>query len=258
MKSSMLDVDDDEIMIGDIHGAFNQADPYASNVGRYAVWQQYKGAPLRVFYMAKPLYGTDDAAMAFHVTFVKWIISPAVGYVQSENDKAVYTHPATKHRVEKHVDDLKCRGRVADNAKFRQMCTGRFPIKGWHILTITNPVRYNGVDYLKKIEGGQAYYGLTQKNDIRDFLDEHGYKIVRPVSSPMGNIKDLIADTRGVTPTEHAWIRSTLGMLSYFADKTVFDMAAEVNMISQYAANPNQSTLKAIKRVMAWLAQDGV
>ena len=63
----------------------------------------------------KGLYGTDDAPMEFHKTFVDWI--KTVGYVNGENDKSLFVHPVTKHRVVKHVDDMLMRGGKKQNKK---------------------------------------------------------------------------------------------------------------------------------------------
>ena len=62
----------------------------------------------------------------------------------------------------------------------------------------------------------------------------------------------------GVTPEEHQWIRSCVGTLSYFADHTKYEMSAAVNIIAQTIASPTQGTVKAVRRVMGWLATEGV
>ena len=74
----------------------------------------------------------------------------------------------------------------------------------------------------------------------------------------MQSRKELYSDDRGVTEEEHAWLRSVVGSLSYYAEKTMYMIAAEVSIISQHLAKPTQGTLKATRRVLGYLAQPGV
>ena len=133
------------------------------------------------------------------------------------------------------------RGTAQQNARFRIACARKFPIKGWHILTDTNTVVFCGKQlHQQTLPGGTKQRGITQRDDIREFLDAESMVAVRPVQVPLTRsaVKQMQEDTRGVTPEEHAWVRSTLGMLAYYADQTVWDMAAEVNMLAQQAAAP--------------------
>ena len=126
------------------------------------------------------------------------------------------------------------------------------------MLSHTNPVKFCGTTYLKKYVNGVPTYGITQMDDIKAFLDAHNFVGVRPVAEPMANRKELYGDSRGVTPEEHQWIRSCVGTLSYFADHTKYEMSAAVNIIAQTIASPTQGTVKAVRRVMGWLATEGV
>jgi hypothetical protein len=86
---------EDDIMVGDISGAFNLSDPYADGIQRFVIWQPVRGGPYRVFRMVSPLYGTGDAPMHWHNTFNSWITSAAMGYKQAQNDKSVYYNSKT-------------------------------------------------------------------------------------------------------------------------------------------------------------------
>ena len=93
--------------------------------------------------MDSPLYGTLEAPMYWHNTYVNWVTS--VGYTVCKNDRSVFVHPDTKHRVAKHVDDLFARGQKKHNDWFMDECSKRFPVKGWHRLTTENSVVWCGV-----------------------------------------------------------------------------------------------------------------
>ena len=111
----------DDIVVGDISGAFNESDDYDDGKPRHAIWQPYRNAALRVFRMDSPLYGTLEAPMYWHKTYVNWVTS--VGYTVCHNDKSVFVHPKTKHRVAKHVDDLFARGQKQHNDWFMSECS---------------------------------------------------------------------------------------------------------------------------------------
>ena len=139
------------------------------------------------------------------------------------------------------------RGSPEANSVFKAQCEKQYPIKGWHVLRVDNPVKFCGTTYYKKYEGGAAKYGISQQDDMRYFLDEYGFTGVRPVPEPMCSRKELHSDSRGVTPEEHHWIRSVIGSLLYYADHTKYEMSAAVNIIAQTVASPTQGTIKALR-----------
>ena len=100
-------------------------------------------------------------------------------------------------------------------------CSIRFPVKGWHRLTEDNSVVWCGVQYMMRKQGNTVQYGITQRDEIKEFLDMHGYTGVQQVLAPMQGRKELYSDDRGVTAEEHAWLRSVIGSLSYYAEKTM-------------------------------------
>ena len=48
---------------------------YDDGKPRHAIWQPYRNAALRVFRMDSPLYGTLEAPMYWHKTYVNWVTS---------------------------------------------------------------------------------------------------------------------------------------------------------------------------------------
>ena len=57
-----------------------------------------------------------------------------------------------------------------------------------------------------------------------------------------------------MTPKQHKWVRRVVGALSYYANTTRFDISYEVNRVAQYLQAPTLGTVKAIKRILAYLA----
>ena len=65
---------------------------------------------------------------------------------------------------------------------------------------------------------------------------------------------ELTSDPTPVTPKQHKWVRRVVGALSYYANTTRFDISYEVNRVAQYLQSPTLGTVKAIKRILAYLA----
>ena len=76
---------------------------------------------------------------------------------------------------------------------------------------------------------------------------------LKPVSAPMPDRKELVANPKPVTKKEHAWVRATVGSLSYYSTCTRYDIAYAVNRCAQFLENPTQGTVEAIKRIIAYL-----
>ena len=253
MDSQSFEVD--VISTGDIEMAFTQSDDYGpDDRPRFVGYRAHKGAKLRVFRLRSCLYGQADAPIRYYESFRKHM--ETMGFERSENDKAVFVHVDRCFRVGAHVDDLITRGSQADTEWFWGTIAERFDIKTWGYLMPGEPREYCGLRLQCKVQDGIAWYGFDQSCEIREFLIEHGFEAARPVSAPMPDDRELYSDNRGVTPKEHGWIRSVVGSLQWFEIMSRYDMAYEVNKISQTLANPTQGTIKAINRIMAWLAGD--
>ena len=64
---------------------------------------------------------------------------------------------------------------------------------------------------------GVDWYSIDQSQDLAQFIVDEGMANIRPVSAPMPDRKELLSNPNEVSLTEHKWIRSTVGSLSYFA-----------------------------------------
>ena len=101
---------------------------------------------------------------------------------------------------------------------------------------------------------GVTWYSTTQEADIRAWLIEEDMWGCRTVQAPMPDKDEMLDDMRSVTAQEHKWIRSNVGSMGYYAVQTRWDIAYEINRIAQMLESPTQGTLKAVRRVMAYLA----
>jgi hypothetical protein len=247
---------DDVVSVGDIEGAFLNSKEYVDEEDepRYVGYRPYKGARKQIFQLTGALYGQYDAPIRWYDTFKEWAVNVA-GFVVSKNDQALFTHPDTKLRIALHVDDLMTRGHRKHTEQFWNDILKVFPIKHWDIVTVGHPKIFcSKLIQMMIDEDGLQWYSMTQEADIQQFLIDENMFDCRPVLSPMPDKEELYSDTRGVSEKEHKWIRSTVGSMSYFACETRWDIAYEVNRVVQFLTKPTQGTIKAIKRILAYLS----
>ena len=73
-------------------------------------------------------------------------------YEQVQNEKALYIHPVTKHKVANWVDDVLARGKNKHNREFFTQMEKRFEMKSWGAIE----------------EGKPRIYGAKRVNTYRD------------------------------------------------------------------------------------------
>ena len=101
---------------------------------------------------------------------------------------------------------------------------------------------------------GIRWYSIDQSEDIAQLLVDEEVTGTVPVTAPMPDRDELTSDPTPVTPKQHKWVRRVVGALSYYANTTRFDISYEVNRVAQYLQAPTLGTIKALKRILAYLA----
>ena len=123
-------VEEDEISVGDWSQAFLQAVGYdPDGPPKFVSYRPYRGATLRIFRLLGSLYGMSQAPMDWYKTLHNWLVLE-VGFVRSENDKAMWMHPTRRLNIGSHVDDCILRGKrkhhtwfwTEANKKFNAPC----------------------------------------------------------------------------------------------------------------------------------------
>ena len=76
---------------------------------------------------------------------------------------------------------------------------------------------------------------------------------VRHVSAPMPSKDELYSDDTLLSEQEHKEYRSIVGSLVYYTGLR-YDIAHDVNRLSQFVSKPTRGSNKALRRVMAYLA----
>ena len=87
----------------DVSVAFLQADEYLEGeTPRYVSYRPYKGSEEYVFRLKGPVYGQRSAPRAWYDTVRAWMVSE-MGYTQCKNDRCLFIHPKSGHKVCLHV-----------------------------------------------------------------------------------------------------------------------------------------------------------
>ena len=98
-----------------------------------------------------------------------------------------------------------------------------------------------------------VHYTMSMEHDIRVFLEDVGMAQVREVTAPMPTKVEILSEDKGVSEQEHVEYRAKVGSLSWFVGCRD-DIAYEVSRLAQYLAAPTKGALKALRRVIAYLA----
>ena len=258
--------DDDVISVGDIASAFLVGKEYeVGDRPRYVSYRAYKGAKLRVFQLLGSLYGQRDASYRWWMSLTEWLESE--GYKQCKNDKCLFRGNGQGQTkcddsvmfegngiaLAVHVDDILTRGSRRATNLFWNKVQQQFDLKGWDIVDYDNPLVYTGMTITKVAKDNTVRYTLDQPSDITDFLHEHDMVSARSTSAPMPDKQEIYSDDTPLSQQEHAKYRSIVGSLVWFT-LTRWDIAHDVNRLSQWLSAPTKGSMKALRRVMAYLS----
>ena len=246
-------LDDDEISIGDISIAFLKANSFSpEDRARWVAYRADRVAELKLWRLTGGLYGQRDCGLRWYKTLVEWLLS--VGFVQSLNDPCIFFHPQTKLRIGVHVDDIIARGQRKASKEFWQSVDRKFGVKSWGFVEDGQPQTFLSMRISCSRKDGIRWYSIDQSEDIAQLLVDEDVTGTVPVTAPMPDRDELTSDPTPVTPKQHKWVRRVVGALSYYATTTRFDISYEVNRVAQYLQAPTLGTVKAIKRILAYLA----
>ena len=167
--------EEDEISVGDWSQAFLQAVGYdPDGPPKFVSYRPYRGATLRIFRLLGSLYGMSQAPMDWYKTLHNWLVLE-MGFVRSENDKAMWMHPTRRLKIGSHVDDCILRGKRKHHTWFWTEAQKKFNIKHWDFVEVDQPKMFCSKLIQKQIDcDGVTWYSTTQEADIRAWLIEEG------------------------------------------------------------------------------------
>jgi hypothetical protein len=113
-----------------------------------------------------------------------------------------------------------------------------------------------GFDIKLDNDGGNNIISIDQLDTMTDFLTKHKAKPIKNISTPI-DTKSIDFDDQPLTSAQLDDYQSIIGSLNYFAVTLRWDIAYAVSFLSQFnsqsAKRPNQSTWRALHRVLSYL-----
>ena len=245
-------VPEDVISSIDVSVAFLQADEYSEDAPpRYVSYKPYAGARDYLFKLRGPVYGQRSAPRAWYETIRGWMVSE-MGYKQCKNDRCLFVHPKTGHRVALYVDDFLCRGSKGDSDRFYEALMSKFDCKDPTFLNSDQDIIFTGMTISREIKNGRPVNTMSQSNEIESFLKLKGIWDVRKVDSPMPDRSPMLGGD-AVSDNMKSWCKSVIGGLQHFVRGTMWDIAHAVSRLGQQLANPDTGTVKQIDRIAGYL-----
>jgi hypothetical protein len=237
----------------DVSVAFLQADEYGPNEPpRYVSYKPFAESPEYVFRLRGPVYGQRSAPRAWYETVRAWMVHE-MGYAQAFNDRCLFVHPVTNHRVVLFVDDFLCRGSRESSELFYSALKSRFDCKDETYLEVDQPIVFTGMRVSRELSEGRPVTVVDQASEVESFLEAKELWDVRVVSSPMPN-RSVLAEGRQLeNDNEVSWCKSVIGGLQHFVRTLRWDIAHSVSRLAQDMERPTEGTVRQIERLAGYL-----
>lgn len=200
----------------------------------------YGGNVLR---LQKALYGLKQAGLRWHETITSYLNE--LNFKKSMHDPCLFikTDGQLQALIALYVDDilLSCRTRPMLD-RLKQQLTTRFDMT-----ILGQPKSYLGMDITRDAQGIQ----LSQATYIDKVLQRFGMQNAKPQPTPCTTRPTArSADEQQVDPK---LIREAIGALLYLARIARPDIAFAIGQLARFQADPGESHLRGIKRVLRYL-----
>jgi hypothetical protein len=134
-----------------------------------------------------------------------------MGYIQARNDPCLFTHPITGHQLVIWVDDILCRGTMADSVDFYNRLGSRFDCKDPEFLESGSSICFTGIEISRRQLGGEDWYYLSQLSDLQEFMHDSGLIGCPEKPCPMPERLVMVSDSGALSEGESSWCRSVQG-----------------------------------------------
>lgn len=269
------------IASGDISKAFLKSDEYSPDAApRYVTFRMYKGGPEHVWRLRGPLYGSRDSPRLWYQTFVKFMskvqslidqgfeldgaehsaesmqgaVNDTVNaFVQGKNEPCCFRHPVTGLKVVLFVDDIITRGMPDVTEQFYRAIDAEYPLRSWSVLKPGQPIKHLSFTITEHVKDGKTYRYMSQCDDVRTFMSDHGIELDAGVTCPMPDKSHIYNDTTPLSTADCKDYKSLVGGLSWFAISLRYDIAHSVTRLQQYNDSPTVGAMNAAIRVAAYV-----
>ena len=200
--------------------------------------------PNHVFRLKKALYGLKQAPRSWYERLSTHLADH--GYVRGSIDKTLFIKQSAKHLMfaQIYVDDIVF-GSTSENLvkEFTTLMEKEFEMS-----------LYGKLSYFLGLQIQQKKDGLfvSQTKYARDLVRKFGMETASPVRNPMGTSTKISADLAGIS-IDQTLYRSMIGSLLYLTASRP-DISYSVGVCARYQANPKESHLKAVKRIIRYVS----
>jgi len=203
--------------------------------------------------LVKAIYGTKQGAERWHEAIVNLLICD-IGFTRTTADPCVFILSADKRVmiIGLHTDDcLIAHNDTAWADTIIQRLHARFPLDDQGA-----PSRLLGMRVRR--EGATGAISIDQEEYIDEILAKFNMADSNPVATPhqpglyFSKTMSPTTDTARAAMADIPYL-GLLGSLQWLAHRCRPDIAAAVNVLSEYAANPGRAHWTGLKRILAYL-----
>jgi hypothetical protein len=188
--------------------------------------------------------------MAWYETLSEWLVG--IGYERSKNDPCLFTN-RQGHQLVVHVDDILCRGTMADSVDFYNRLGARFDCKDPEFLIDSGILCYTGLDIERTVKGEEDWYYVSQVSELQELLDDAELLGVEERESPMPDRRKMLQDRGVISVDQQRWCRTLIGGLNFLARCTRWDIAHAVSRVSSEMKEPTAGTVRALEHIAGYL-----
>jgi hypothetical protein len=200
--------------------------------------------PSHVYKLSKALYGLKQAPRAWYECLRDFLITN--GFKVGKVDPTLFTKTIAKDLFicQIYVDDIIFGSTNKSSCEeFSRIMIQKFK------MSMMGELKYFLGFQIKQLKEGTF---ISQTKYIQDILKKFGMKNAKPIKTPMGTNGHLNLDTGGKSIYPKVY-RSMIGSLLYLCASRL-DIMLSVCMCARFQANPKEVHLRAVKRIMRYLA----
>ena len=199
--------------------------------------------PNHVYRLDKALYGLKQAPRAWYERLSTHLTEN--GYVRGSIDKTMFVKCTSKDIIiaQVYVDDIVF-GSTSETLvkEFTTLMTKEFEMS-----------LCGKLSYFLGLQVSQGKDGLfiSQSKYAKELIKKFGMETSTAVQNPMGTSCKISADLEGID-ADPTLYRSMIGSLLYLTASRP-DIAFSVGVCARYQANPKESHVKAVKRIIKYI-----
>jgi hypothetical protein len=200
--------------------------------------------PSHVYKLSKALYGLKQAPRAWYECLRDFLITN--GFKVGKVDPTLFTKTIAKDLFicQIYVDDIIFGSTNKSSCEeFSRIMIQKFK------MSMMGELKYFLGFQIKQLKEGTF---ISQTKYIQDILKKFGMKNAKPIKTPMGTNGHLNLDMGGKSIYPKVY-RSMIGSLLYLCASRLYIMLS-VCMCARFQANPKEVHLRAVKRIMRYLA----